>query len=395
LGLFALEAGTSICFAASRPTVVHSPIKVLSSSPLPALTRQFAKRKGWTGADGAYSIKLTAARTLWLFGDTWIGQIKNGKRVGSTLINNSAAWQDTNKPRASFRFFWNEKQAKPASLIESDKPDTWVWPGDGALVDGKLYIFLHVISRKPHDPSIWGFEGTGDELLQVDNPLDPPVSWRSHRQALPRDMQFGNATIFDADHGFLYIFGENHSSPQPPFGHFIVLARLNRHALNDLDLHSIEYWCSGVTGANAIGFNRANSDPKFDASNSASRNHWSGKLDNPVVLIPNGASEMTVSRVPGLSGYFATYTPIGLGNAVAVRHATKLTGPWSEPAKVYECPIDRGIFGYSAKAHPELARTNGELVVTYCQNTASLQANVDNPEIYRPRAISVRLRLRK
>src|ERR1700727_199679 len=74
------------------PSAEIAPLTVQSTETLPELNAAFAGTEGWTGADGAYSIKLDSSRTLWTFGDTWIGRIKGGKRVHSKMINNSVAW---------------------------------------------------------------------------------------------------------------------------------------------------------------------------------------------------------------------------------------------------------------------------------------------------------------
>ncbi len=41
----------------------------------------FDRTDGWTGADAAGSVDLGDGRTLWLFGDTWISKIRDGKRL--------------------------------------------------------------------------------------------------------------------------------------------------------------------------------------------------------------------------------------------------------------------------------------------------------------------------
>src|ERR1700736_448739 len=69
------------------------PFEVSSAKPAPALTQRFQQTEGWTGGDVAQSIPLTPDRTLWLFGDSFIGKIESGRRVGARMINNAVAWQ--------------------------------------------------------------------------------------------------------------------------------------------------------------------------------------------------------------------------------------------------------------------------------------------------------------
>ena len=60
---------------------------------LPGFDALFDNRKGWTGADGAYSLPLSDDSTLWLFGDTWLGDIRDGAHVNATIVNNTVAIQ--------------------------------------------------------------------------------------------------------------------------------------------------------------------------------------------------------------------------------------------------------------------------------------------------------------
>ena len=59
----------------------------------PGFDALFDNRKGWTGADGAYSLPLSDDSTLWLFGDTWLGDIRDGAHVNATIVNNTVAIQ--------------------------------------------------------------------------------------------------------------------------------------------------------------------------------------------------------------------------------------------------------------------------------------------------------------
>src|SRR5271155_1761171 len=59
----------------------------------PDLDALFHRTNGWIGADGDYSIQLNSRTILWLFGDTVIGQVRDGKRVNATMVNNSIALQ--------------------------------------------------------------------------------------------------------------------------------------------------------------------------------------------------------------------------------------------------------------------------------------------------------------
>ena len=114
----------------------------------------------------------------------------------------------------------------------------------------------------------------------------------------------------------------------------------------------------------------------------------------PKILFMDGAPEMSVCRVRGLPGYFAVYMP-PLTRRIAMRWAEKPEGPWSEPLTLYNCPEkDDSILQYSAKSHQELLSddaADGELIVTYCRNTKTMEEHFSKPEIYFPQALKIRL----
>ena len=93
--------GTSDCFQKQNESWVPlSRAKLLQlQTPTQGAERaedyssKFDRTEGWTGADGAYSVRLPSGDTLWLFSDTfWGGVNPEGKRAaGTRFINNSVA----------------------------------------------------------------------------------------------------------------------------------------------------------------------------------------------------------------------------------------------------------------------------------------------------------------
>ena len=104
----------SACLFASQPQY--------SVALLPEYDALFTRTEGWTGADGAYSLPLTDKVTLWLFGDTWIGPVVDGRHKDATMINNSIALQTGKDPAtASVKFYWRKtQQGKPAAFFLPD-----------------------------------------------------------------------------------------------------------------------------------------------------------------------------------------------------------------------------------------------------------------------------------
>src|SRR5690606_34915419 len=67
-----------------------------------------AQQQGWLGSDVAKSVRLDEHRVLWLFGDTFIGNVENGRRQpGARFINNSIGIQDLDAPTGSqMTYYW-------------------------------------------------------------------------------------------------------------------------------------------------------------------------------------------------------------------------------------------------------------------------------------------------
>lgn len=348
-----------------------TPLELVESKPLPALTKRFQQTDGWTGGDGALSIPLTKERTLWLFADTWIGRIDKGKRVGARMVNNTFAWQSLKKADEPLRFFWSTTEKGPAAILKPDDKNSWYWPGDGALVEGKLYLFCKLIRRREKGEPGFQFDWFQNEFLQIANPQAEPTAWKAERYRLSDDEsqpRLGVACMLDDN--FLYAFGLFPEKQCKPLNHPLAVARLAKKQLPKMDRNAWEYWCETDAGP-----------------------AWSRKPGKLIALFRDAPAEFTVTKVPGIPGCVATYTQHGLGGNIAVRHAMRPEGPWSNPLIVYKCPeIDKKIFQYGAKAHPELAELDGQLIVTYCRNIGSLAEHVQRPEIYFPQAIEVQLR---
>jgi hypothetical protein len=111
--------------------------------PLPEYDALFTRTQGWTGADAVYSVALADDVTLWLYDDTWIGDIVDGKHKDATMVNNTVALQHGKDPAtASVEFFWQRtKEGEAAAFIRPTDGVGWFWISDGIVADGKLYLF--------------------------------------------------------------------------------------------------------------------------------------------------------------------------------------------------------------------------------------------------------------
>ncbi len=359
--------------SASHLVAAPPPFEVVDGEPVPAWSAGFQRTEGWTGADVAYSITLGREKTLWIFADTFIGRVENGRRVGARMINNSFAWQSLGDRPAHWQFFWKGTIEAPASVVTPAEPGAWYWPGDGVISNDRMYLVAKLVRKKEGGPPGLSFDWCGNHLLEVANPHDEPTAWRYQAWALPtspNEPQLSSASL--ADSGYLYLYGLFPAKALQDLHRPLALSRIPLASLPGLKEPKLEYLCQGEK-----------------------ESAWSPTPSRLLELFGDAAPEMTVNRLQGWSGFVATYTSLGLGGEIMVRHALRPEGPWSDAVRLYHCPeADRGLLVYGAKSHPELATRDGEMIITYCVNTGSLAEHVARPDIYIPRAVSVHLRPR-
>src|SRR6186713_358962 len=136
----------SYCVYAQDPLNKKVPF-TFSAEAAPEWTRLFERTSGWFGADGIFSIPLSGVdknnnegndSTLLLFGDTYIGEVQDGKPMpGNTMVNNTIAYIKGNDPDpAKIHFHYKEsKNGKPETFFvpktsTENKPQLF-WLGDG------------------------------------------------------------------------------------------------------------------------------------------------------------------------------------------------------------------------------------------------------------------------
>jgi hypothetical protein len=356
--------------ASSRPDEAPPAPSLGAAVKLPQVNAGFERRDGWIGADGAYSVRLTPQQTLWLFSDTWVGSVRDGKRTGATVVNNSVALQEGHGSGARMRFVVREgTPAGHTALITPRDGRGWFWLQAGACVDKRLFLWLNQV-EKTGGTGVFAFRPVGQWLGVVANPLEEPTTWRIRQLKLPctiftprRELTFGAAVLEDG--GYLYIYGTDEEVRAVGRNRHLIVARVGTGEVE-----------------------------KFDAWRCYSGGEWVSDFRTASGLVGDMASECSVSYLPGLRRYLLVYTEGGLSRRVLARSARAPWGPWSAPRLVYECPEagwDRRIFCYGAKAHPELA-AGDELVISYVANSFDFWQVAADARLYWPRFIRVQVR---
>jgi len=329
--------------------------------------RLFEQTNGWIGADGDFTVALTNGLTLWLFSDTFVGQVREGHRVHSTMIHNSAALQHGSNPtNATVEFFHGQSpDGNPAALIAPADGKGWPWLFDGVMARGKLFLFLTQIERTD-DKSVFGFRQIGTWLGEVSNPLAPPPQWQVRQIKVPfarfgagETRSFGSALL--ETNGFIYIFGARERTDA---GKLMILARAP-----DTNFGNFASWQFRV------------------------HDGWSTNVEAAIGLCDRMASEFSVSWLSSARRYVLICSENGFSENIMARTATEPWGPWSSATVVYHCPEamwNQQVFCYAAKAHPMLSSASGELIVTYAANSFDVAQVMNDARLYWPRFVCLK-----
>jgi len=339
--------------------------------PLPQYDALFTGEDGWTGADGAYSVALNRGKIAWFFGDTWVGQIKNGRHVNAVLVNNSVAIQHGRRPQdARINFhLGRDTDGSHAALIKPADGRGWFWLFDGVLTAKGLYLFLIQVERTAGNDA-FDFRVVGNWLAYVENPADLPSAWRVRQTPIPwskfaaaGSILWGSA-VLQIDN-VLYIYGTTEDTGGTHPEKNMILARVPVFELGDFSrwqFYADGRWVPDFRKVRRLGVN-----------------------------IPH---EYSVSYLPALKQFVAVYSRDGLSKHILARLSPEPQGPWSEPIRLYQCPEaewDRSNFCYAAKAHAILSQSPDELIITYIANSVDFDKAANDARLYRPRFLRVTL----
>lgn len=342
---------------------------ILRAEPAPEWEAKFAGKKGWIGGDGVYSAVLGPRCILWLFGDTMLGTVKDGRREGAVMVNNTLAVQSGRGADAAIRFIsGTTREGKPAVVFTPAEREGWFWPQAAIRVGQRLYLFLPQLVRTKSGGA-FGFRHTGQYLAVVDNPDDEAEKWRVKQHRMPfaeftpdRARSWGSAMLADGDRVYVYGYDER--------GEGIGRRRLLVARVHGSELEDFRAW-------------------RFRTEKG-----WSKQPEEAAALADGLATEFSVSPSPCGRGYVLVYTENGLGARIVARFADAPEGPWSAPVLLYKCPEmakDKGVFCYAAKAHP-WATAGDELLVSYCVNAWEFVRLFRDEKVYRPKFVRVILR---
>lgn len=341
-------------------------------------TPSFPFQDGWWGADAAYSIPLPDGRSVWIFGDTLYGDkrvvVGNEPRmvrnsIGISRCDDKGQWSlqyvirhgEDGPPRDFFQ----------AQILRPRATGTWYWALDGFVHEKDLWVTLLCMrNARVKRADGFDFETCGADLAKVSDLDADPQKWEVAYFPLVADgvAAYPSATaVVDGEYAYLFALYEKDARP-------MLLTRMPLAPIGDL-----QYLAKA-------GKKTGEWEPGF-------------KPKQAVPVMDHGTSEMTVRYHADIKKWLAVMrSPALSSDAILLRTAPAITGPWSGGEVIYHIPemqkdspgYDKNIICYAGKEHPEFERP-GFLLITYVCNTMKVPDLVTNLKIYVPKVVEVAL----
>lgn len=373
---------------------------------------------GWSGGDGAYSVPLPNSRTIWLFGDSYLSDVKSGGRTDATLrFGSTIAVQYQPRgavpPIASdFSFDWGppnsngwlpvdwdvmEVPSAPESVANARAQNLKLlaWPLHGMTVGNDLVLFTLPVSpfacTDCEGPPIKVHGSVASVIRGVERPYSEwgfkrDVGWSESSRPEQRFVPHSRATAEVEDASWLFWGNVVMRDPDDANGVYVYGHRREGDTNSAVVAH-----VSGVLGADdLIDFARWTF---WDGSN------WVSDPDNAASIADDSATETSVVAVPSQYGvgYALVETNHSFSNELKVSLAEHPWGPFQQKyvMSIADCPVagfdETRDITYAGKAHPELSTDDSLLVslVVVPKPGTTDEMVLTDPHFYVPKFIDL------
>lgn len=375
-----------------------------------------ARLDDWTGADGTWSVRLPDRRTVWIFADTFLGQVQPGPNphgqpypwrspFATPLIRNSAILENENGALTT-TLRGGTATGAPAAWIGAGKV---YWPMSAVLDDGALRVFLQRIGA-PDERHPFGVVQQAAlatvPLAHLDRPGPVTPLPKPRRDVAGEEVFYGLGALRAGR--YVYIYGATSNTTRG--GQSAYLARVRAGRVAHLD--DWEYWhgpagspagdgSADAASVSGVGAGNGGVDDTGGGGSGAGGGDddvWGGAAGARPVLpfVPRRSGVSAGFSVVRRGGTYVLFTmdptrPVGGISRIASYWSCHPAGPWHGPVPVYDPPeVVRGgtTFAYSPFAHPEQGGPG--LLLSYDLNDT--RRTHDNVGLYRPKFIRVSLR---
>jgi len=334
-----------------------SPVQVTAApdSALDNLFQSYGDRAAgttWSGGDGTESVALPDGRELWLFADSVLGMVTNGRRIYSQtpFVHNVLLTEVRGVLTSSLYTPGGNQPSAYVSLRSQDPVGIGFWPGASVVSDGTLQVLG--LEVRVESGGSWSILGNALVTLAL------PSLGLLGVEALPASATDWSGGLL-SDGGYTYLYGSA--------GKDTYAARVLGSNLSALwSYYDGDGWSSDPTTAVPI-------------ETMGTTSHFSvSKVGDGFVFITK-SSWMT----PEITAAFGC-SPVGPFGSPRPIYATPEASLYPSPYRVVT---------YGALAHPELSRSPDTLVVSYDVDALGvIEQSWSDAAICRPRFIDVTLR---
>jgi len=326
-------------------------------------------RLNWLGGDNGVSVKLPDQRILWLFGDSFVGNPQLG-RAQASFVSNTVGVSKCVSGQFKIDYFWGWAGPRPAAVYRP-APGYAYWPAEAFVHNSELFILYWKVEYTPGglgftvrgatvgriastsgwDPAYWSVQYF--DLVDIVDDVDG---------AIPA----ANAVVVGS-HVYLYA---SLTGPNVTLNSIILVrSPLSTFASND---QTLEYFSNADVwepGLNVI-----------DAK----------------ILVETGATKFNSEYHESIGKWIVTYVLPFRSNAILMRTADNLEGPWSPEVPIYEIPelipghpsYSPNVFCYGGEEHYQY-QMDTSLLLTYCCNSFDSQQLLSDMSLYKPVLVTV------
>ena len=321
-------------------------------------TRMFARDCcGVTGADGEYSVLLPDGRTVWIFGDSFLGTVnpdRSREKRSPWFIRNAMAVQEADTLRSLYQVIdgWESSLVIPPGApkgTQFSEDSLWYWPGDGFIENGKLKVFMTAFYQAT--PGNWGFKWVSANVATFTLPEIKLESIDHFDYPNDAEVHWGHA-VCDEDADYTYIYGASNKDKH------IYVARAPRNNI----LAPWEFFTGTAWDKDS---QKAQPSLKIQGSEQFSVFKYNGKY---ILFVQEGGF---------MTGEICTYISdlpyAGWTNRKVICHTVL-------PKEVKST---KNLFAYNSLAHPQFIE-NGELLISTCINSFEVEDVFMDASKYRP-----------
>ncbi len=314
---------------------------------------------GITGGDGSISIDLKDGRSLFMWGDSFFGDVTDDRRAKNTkfVMGNTFTIIDE---KGNLETLHSGTKENPLAFIEAEQDresPVWYWPGHGFVEDGILHLFMSKFQK--NGEGSFGFEYLCCDYFRLDVKTMKVIDKANFKAANENGVHYGHAVL--PYKGEVYVYGTWYDAKGVADVH-VAKARLKNNKLTDFS-----YWSGSEWLANA-------------------------RKSQKIAGITKSVSEQF--NVVELEGKIALVSQDRSGNVKDVYSfvADKPEGPFSNEKLLYTVDEDNfevdSMMTYNAMVHPQY-RKDGKLLTCYNVNTHSMTKLFEKASLYQPRFVWV------